>query len=440
MRATKKLVLLTSTALAASVAATAALAGSFALREQSAYYQGMSFAGSGTSGGTISAMYWNPAALTGAKDGATLELHNSFIIPKSDIDGTFNPGALTQALGATSNSKSSGDIAQDAWLPATYASYRVNEDLVFGLAINTPFGLTTKPEDDWAGQYYNRSSRVFSINLNPSVAYDVNDKLTIGLGAQVQYFKVNLKSAYAFSQTAQSSVLKGDGVGIGATAGLTFKPVKGTEIGLGFRSATAVDLEGDFDHPAGFNPLGAGAFGASSAGIKGTFVTPEMVTLSVSQKVGEKLRLAGTVEWTNWSRLDQVALFADGSSATNNPTGLPTLKFEYEDGWFFAAGGEYDWNEKLTLRTGLAYEISPIDDKNRTARIPDANRWWLSAGATYNYNEKLAFDVGYTHIIPECADINITDGHHDYNSNVGTFTGKSDANVNILSASMRYTF
>ncbi|MEQ9565009.1 MAG: outer membrane protein transport protein, partial [Pseudomonadales bacterium] len=65
--------------------ASSAFAGGFALREQSSYFQGMSFAGYGTSGGSISSMYWNPASLIGAQQGLTIEAHNTGLFPSSDI-------------------------------------------------------------------------------------------------------------------------------------------------------------------------------------------------------------------------------------------------------------------------------------------------------------------------------------------------------------------
>ncbi|MBX2806803.1 MAG: transporter, partial [Hyphomicrobiales bacterium] len=58
---------------ASILAMATANAGAFAVREQSAYYQGMSFAGAGT-GDTLSSMYWNSAAAA-AVEGFNTETH-----------------------------------------------------------------------------------------------------------------------------------------------------------------------------------------------------------------------------------------------------------------------------------------------------------------------------------------------------------------------------
>ncbi|MCV0426991.1 MAG: outer membrane protein transport protein [Roseibium sp.] len=418
IRANKKAVLFATTAVVLSMVAGAAHAGGFALREQSSYFQGMSFAGYGTSGDTISSMFWNPASMIGAQQGFTFEAHNSLVIPHSDIDGTLSGGFLG------SSSIGSGDIASDAWVPASYAAYRLNDQWVFGVGVNAPFGLTTKPREDWAAQFYSRTSKVFSLNVNPNIAYQINDMITVAAGVQVQYIDVSLKSADATSAGfARSNEISGDDVGFGVTAGVTLKPWEGTEIGVGYRSGVSHTLEGDL-YASGV-----------TTGVELGIITPDMINISAKQKITEKIRILGTVEWTNWSRLKSPRAVSDTSGAT-----LTTLHFNYDDGWFFALGGEYDFNDKLTFRAGLAYEISPIDEEIRSTRLPDNNRWWLSAGASYDFNEHLSFDIGYSHIIPESTKINIDSSHQDYNAVFGTYSADVDSNVNIISASLRYRF
>ncbi|MEP3428724.1 MAG: OmpP1/FadL family transporter [Roseibium sp.] len=417
--ANHKRVFYTSTALAVLLSAGTAQAGGFALREQSSYFQGISFAGYGTSGDSISSMFWNPASLSGAQQGFTFEAHNSIILPFSELNGQKTGG-----IGGNST-VGSGDLAIDAWVPATYASFRVNEQWVLGLGLNAPFGLSTKADFNWAGQLYSRTSEVFSLNVNPTVTYQLNDMISFGLGAQVQYLDVRLTSADATSGAGfpRTNEIIGDDIGFGVTAGLSLKPMEGTEIGLGYRSGVNHGLSGKLSASGRTNLIDLNV------------ITPDMVNLSASQKITDKIRLLGTVEWTNWSRLKapRATLQANGATAT-------TLHFNYDDGWFFSVGGEYEWNDKLTFRTGFAYEISPIDTEIRSTRLPDNNRWWLSAGASYDFNKHLAFDLGYTHIIPQSTNVNIVNGHQDYDARFGSYTADVDSNVNIFSASLRYKF
>ena len=60
----------------------------------------------------------------------------------------------------------------------------------------------------------------------------------------------------------------------------------------------------------------------------------------------------------------------DGLAAAGET--VANFDFRWRDGWLFALGGEYDWSPDLTLRTGVAYEVSPVDGATtRLVQDPD---------------------------------------------------------------------
>lgn len=399
-----------------------AQAGAFALREQSTEAQGMSFAGAASGSGSLSSMYWNPATMT-FMPGFQTEIDGSLIIPQVEITPTFTLPAGLSALGG------SGDIGQDAFLPSSYAGYQVNDRLWLGVSVSTPFGLVTKPNDPWAGQLYSRTTSVTSFDVAPTVAYRVNDWLSVGASVRGQYFKVRYFSAIGPSPDfpspfAPSAGLEGDSFGIGYSLGATLTPAPGTTIGLGFRSGIEHDIEGDF--------LVAGR---SVSPIKSRIVVPEIVSLGVSQQVTDAFSLHGTVEWTNWSRLGSPRVYST-LSGTLLPAS-PTLPLEYNDSWFFALGGEYRINPAWTVRAGIGYELAPIDVENRTTRLPDADRLVVSLGTSYNWSDQLTVDLAYTHVFAVSdTDIDIRPGHPSFRGAV--FVADSESNVDIISAAVRY--
>ncbi len=95
--------------------------------------------------------------------------------------------------------------------------------------------------------------------------------------------------------------------------------------------------------------------------------TPDMLILSAKQRITDTFRIMGTIEWTNWSRLKEPAVLLDSG------TQLRTLPFNYEDSWFFVVGAEYDWNEKLTVRAGAAYEMPPRTSGRCVCRMTTAS-------------------------------------------------------------------
>ncbi|WP_181702359.1 OmpP1/FadL family transporter [Chthonobacter albigriseus] len=392
---------------------TAAQAGGFALREQSATSQGASFAGAAAPGDSISAMFWNPSAITTAT-GLVVESHGTIISPSSelkDATGTLN------GFGITGNG---GDVGIDGFVPSSYIAYQVNDQLYLGLSINAPFGLATKSDPAWVGQFDHYRAKVFSVNVQPTVAYKINDMLSVGVGAQIQYFDVNIQTALDATSAPDVQRLVGDDVAFGFTAGLTFTPLDGTVIGLGYRSQLAHALEG--------NQTFEGGLFAGRYDIGADVDLPQSVTLGLRQKVTEDFTLLGGIEWTDWSSLGTIPI--EGS-----PVPGAALTFEYEDGWFFSLGGEYAWNENLTLRAGLGYELSPIEDEYRSMRLPDSDRLWASIGASYKVNDRLSFDAAYTHLFVKDASIDVdtpTTGP------TISYSGTAEGDVDIFAVSLRY--
>ncbi|PZQ17943.1 MAG: aromatic hydrocarbon degradation protein [Ancylobacter novellus] len=393
-------------ALGALLAAAPALAGGFALREQSAVGQGMSFAGAAAGGGdSLSGMFWNPAVVNQVEHFQGEQVVTG-VFPSSKVDVTGGPLA---PFG------DGGDIGESAGLTAGYSAYRITDQLAVGLSVNTPFGLATDPDKNWGGQIYARSSRVRSVNATPTVGYKVNEWFSIAAGVQIQWFDIRLRQAVSPAPGAETATLKGDDFGVGFTAGFTVAPMEGTSIGVGFRSKIEHDLKGDLSTPA------------PDLKIKAKVTLPETVTVGLRQKVTDDLTALVGAEWTNWSRLGTVDVKTRGGAPV---TALP---FDYKDGWFVSGGLEYAWSPEFTLRGGVAYEWSPINDKNRTVRLPDDDRWWFSAGGSYKYSEKLAFDLGYSFVyVPGKSKITV--------ATPVPFAAEAKSDVHIVSASVRYKF
>lgn len=404
-----------------------ASAGGFEVREQSALFQGMSFAGAAAGGTALSSMFWNPAAAGYVGNGITFDSSYSLIIPRSDLTvETFDPGTgpiPADLVGLDTTV----DVASDAIVPASYMAYRLSSQLVLAMSMNSQFGLGTKPDNtDWIGQNVARASKLFSINAAPTVAYEIMDGLQIGAGIQLQY--IDLKrfrvAAGPPSLDTPSATLDGLDFAAGYTLGINFRPLPGTSIGVGYRSMIDHELEGGFTLPSGVKfPITA------------SLETPEKVTLGLRQDLSPGIRAHATVEWTNWSRLAEVPI---------NDAPIPTtLTFNWDDGWYFALGGEYDYSEALTLRAGVAYEISPIQDaSSRLVQLPDADRFWLSAGASYKVGSLFGLindaelDFAYSHVFVEEADF----VRNPASAPFPVIAGTADSAVDIISVGLRSKF
>lgn len=436
---------------ASLIAMATAQAGGFAVREQSAYYQGMSFAGAAT-GDTLSSMFWNSAAAASV-EGFNTESHGSIVFPGREIEATggdYANGTNFSALGGPPGAnpglfdgeEDSGKIGDPTFVPASYANYQVDENLFLGLAINGQYGFATKPKNpNFAGTPIATTSEVFSVNVNPTVAYKVSPELTFGVGLQAMYIDLRLRSsntdeAFPDPIPVNDREINVDDWAFGGTAGLSWKPAPGTTLGIGYRSQVEVNASG-ICAGAGLSTIGAlfnaaaGATVVTGCGpttpVNATLTLPDMVTASASQKVSERVTLLGTVEWTNWSTVGDQAFFVNSANGTN----ADVFPLGYDDGWFFALGAEYAYTPYTTLRAGVAYEVSPIDDEVRNVSLPDDNRVWLSAGASTQLAENIAIDLAYTHIFIDDSPINVGPGGV-------ILQAEATGDIDIVSASLKY--
>ena len=416
---------------AAVVFVDGANAGGFGVREQSTEFQGMSFAGNGAGGGGLSGMFWNPAVAAYAPAGIYTESHYAAVFGRVEITGDTFAGAANIGL-----PRDSGDLAKDAVVPSSYLSWRLTDRLVAAVSFNSPFGLVTEPSNRfWAGQTFARTSEIRTYNAAPTLAYKLTDTIAVAVGLQIEHIEGRLKSASGVTPTSLNTVIHGDDTTFGFTAGVNFRPTRTTDIGLGYRSSIDHTLEGGIAIPGSpIPPANAGA------AIKGGITLPEIATLSLRQGLSDRLTLLGTVEWSHWSRAEKFDVICANNTTGGNPVFCPlgngqlatSLPLGWHDGWFFAIGGEYAYSDRLTLRTGFAYEISPIQAADeRSLRVPDTDRIWASLGATYKWSEAVTFDFAYTHIF------GVGDDEIDRLERGLRFVGNVDAQVDIVSASLK---
>lgn len=416
---------------AVTCSAGSAHAGGFGIREQSAEFQGMSFAGNAAGGGGLSGMFWNPA-VAGQFNGIRTESHYAFIVPQSEI--TALPGSTLLANGA-----SSGDIGKSAYVGASYLSYQLSRDLVFGFSFNAPYGLSTEPENRvWAGMNHARTSEIKTFNGQAALAFRVSPNFIVGAGLMIEHMYGRLKSASGIAPTSQNLVVEGDDTDWGWTVGAIWNVHSRTSIGLGYRSKIDHDLTGNVFLAGPVAGFAAGKGGVGAASIHAPITSPDIATLSIRHGLSEKLTALGTVEWTGWSRVQSLNVICTSASNAVNLLGCSgpgalqaSLPLNWHDGWFVSGGLEHATMPGLTLRTGVAWEKSPIQAASeRTPRAPDADRIWLSLGGTYKLNEMMTFDLAYSHVFIEDAKI-------DRVQNGIRLLADVESSVDIVTASLK---
>ena len=442
---------------AAALLATAdANAAGFALKEQSAAAQGNSFAGATAGAEDVTYMFFNPAALARI-DGNQVAVVLSYIIPVADISNAAASTAThpVTLLVAATITGSTADGAVSSLVPALYAAYSYSPNLKLGLAINVPFGLKTDYDAGWIGRYHALETELKTVNINPVVAYRLNDTLSIAAGFQAEYAEATLSSAIDFgtfsavlglggTPTAAdgSSELTGDDWAFGFNLGVLAELSEATRIGLAYRSEIDHTIEGsvDFDTggAVGVAVAGTGAFGPfADTGGRADLSLPQSVSAGAFHQINEQWAVMGEVAWTGWSSLDEIRVQFDNTQPDS------VITTDWDDVWFAALGATWRANDKWTIRGGIAYDQSPIPDATRTPRIPGADRTWFSVGARYDPAGNFTIDAGYTYIMFDDSSVNLTAASFaapDENTGRGNLSFDTEVDIHIVTVQATFRF
>ncbi len=437
-----------------SLPATATFASGFAIIEQSVSGLGNAFAGGAAVAEDATTVFFNPAGMT-RLDGQQITAGTHVIVPSAKFTTSAAPtnvaGApIRDAAGtAIASGASASNAGEIGVVPNFYYTNKLSDKLSLGLGINAPFGLTTKYDKTWAGRYHAVESAVLTININPNVAYQVNEQLSLAAGVSVQYIDVTLSSMVdgsLFDGTYSSSPDKdifventADDWGFGFNLGMLYQFNEKTRAGLSYRSQIKHKVEGNVtsDVPSAVDFLDAAGLFADQS-INGSITLPASASISLYHQMNDRLALMGDVSWTGWSSFDELIINFEGPGIATKPNS-PTTE-NWEDTWRYSIGASFKATEVLTLRTGLAYDETPILDEFRTPRIPGENRTWLSLGAGYRLTKNLNLDVAYAHLFVPNSSFSKTATLGSEDEGRGTVQGEYENSVDIASVQLSYLF
>ncbi len=395
----------------------AASSAGFSLIEESASGMGNAFAGGAASAEDASTVFFNPAGMT-RLSGSQLSLVLHAIKPTAEFSNTASVAAAGRPLGGNG-----GDAGNWTPVPNFYYVTELSQNLRAGLGISSPFGLKTEYDPSWMGRFQAIKSDLKTININPALAYKINDQLSIGAGLNAQYISAELTNAvYLGAGPEGQAKVKGDDWSVGYNLGVLYELNPATRFGLAYRSDVRHKLEGDVTFTGVPAPNGL---------ISAEITLPETVSLSGFHQINPQWAMMGDITWTRWSRFQELRIVRN----TGITVGQPTIE-NWDDTYRFALGASYQQSKQLKLRSGIAYDQSPVSDAYRTARIPDADRTWLTVGATYQLSAKSSMDFGYAHIFVANATIN----NNNPSPPPGKLVGSYDNSVDILSAQFNHRF
>lgn len=416
--------------LAALAALPAALsAQGFQVNEHGTCVMGRAGTGVAASCADGSAMFYNPAGLAGMR-GVTVSAGATVIAPFGDFTDDLT-GDVT-------------GLANDPIpVPHVYVSYGVTDRVAAGIGVFVPYGLGTKWPATFEGRFNGYDNSLFSIYVQPTVAFQAHERVAIGAGFDVAIGSVKLTQRVDLSEFEAApgitfgqlgipfhtdfanALLESSGaIGYGGHVGVQLRPVDRLRLGLRYLSRVTLDYEGDvtFDQvltniilPPG-NPLSAALmlpgdqplpldsvitaanlFAAGRPLADSTATTsitmPDQFGAGFALDVTPRLTLLGDWHWVHWTVFDTLTIAFD-----NDATPDDEVVENYRNTNAFRAGLEYAASDRVTLRGGYLYHQAASPEENVTPLLPEANRNEATAGIGLRLSDQLRLDVGYQYI------------------------------------------
>ncbi len=324
-----------------------------------------------------SSVYYNPAGLTRLA-GPQL------------ITNIYAGHAITRYKDANGTDSSDGRIYV---LPMFYYGTPVpgSDRLFLGLGVYEPFGLGSKWSDDSPVRYNSTLAEISVININPSVAWRLSDRLSVGAGLDFFTSTVKMRNMNDYSAVGGGDgqfKLEADGRGWGYNLGLQYQCTDSIVLGVSYRSQVRVGYDGDAEFqdipPALIPPFGGTNV---SYDADGGIDYPASVTVGLSWQATEKLRLELAADWQKWSTRDVQSYSIQG------PPGVQSSPIDWDDSWVLMLGAEYQLDEKWTLRAGYGFNQTPVPSSTADPSLPTGDTHALSLGVGRRVSKNATLDA-----------------------------------------------
>jgi long-chain fatty acid transport protein len=341
-------------------------------------------------------------------------------VAQADTPGAiyYNPGGLTQIKGTEVSSggfitfrdvqfkgaAGSDDLNDPAYTAHMYLSSDFGQEKWrFGFGVNIPYGNMSDWGNNASFKYLVTKSSLMVVNYQPTVAYKLNDHISLGVGWNIYDGNTELDRLIPFSIIISPLLpdgkfhFTGGGQAFGATAGLLATINEHHAIGVTYRSPFSIDFHGHAvvkDDPTG-------SLGRSPASAQIDF--PQSVAAGYAFRPNKKLKLEVDVEWTNWETLNQVRLHSPNPAFANDPSS--TIPFSWLDSWFYEVGAQYLIDDHWVARAGYIYSENTVPGSTFSPTVADANRHVFSVGLGYT-TKRFAVNLVYQYSLSQ--DRNIT--------------------------------
>lgn len=328
----------------------------------------------------------------------------------------YNPGGLTNIRGLQAYGSVHALMPKLRYVDAPTGTYKADsKDAVYtpfnfyigsplgyksrvsiGLGVYTPFGSGLAWDENWKGRYVIQDISLQTIFIQPTVAYKVNDQISIGAGFVYGTGNIEVNRAVPLvntnGQDGQAN-LKGDAKGVGFNLGLHIKATDRVWFGLTYRSEVKMKVKRGF---ATFRVPTSMASNFPYTAFSSSLTLPQVATFGVGFKASNKLILTLDANFTGWSSYDSLIFDYETNTSALADTRSPR---HYKNTVTLRAGANYKFSDKVSGMLGAAFDPTPVKNGYVSPELPDNNHIITAAGLTYRPKKRFTIMAVFEYVI-----------------------------------------
>lgn len=299
------------------------------------------------------------------------------------------------------------------------AAFSIYDNLKAGLTLYTPYGSNINWGDNWPGAVLNQKVSLATFTLQPTIAWRITPKLSVGAGMMISWGNVDLYKGlvvpqtldlllksmgnpYAFGNTMPASVnLTGTAnLALGVNVGVMYDIDSRWTVGVNFRSKMSMKVKkGDarilYANEVAEKVLGAQLDVLNTANFAAEMPMPAVLTFGVSYKPMEELTLAFDAQMTGWKTYKELNIdFLDDKLAAYNQN----LTKKYSNAWAFRLGAQYAVTKRMDLRAGLILDLTPVNDEHYNPETPGMTKIEPSVGFSFRPMDNFSIDFSMMYV------------------------------------------
>lgn len=264
-------------------------------------------------------------------------------------------------------------------------------NMAVGIGLTFPFGTVYRWPNSGPFATATTGAALPLLDIKPTVAYKINDRLSLGLGLDIYTFS-GLIGEGQYEQRLLSSggpglppggtplEINGKDTALGFNVSALYTPLVNADgkplanIGVIYRSQATLHLGGEFR-----------ANGALVSDASTTLVLPQVLTGGIAlwpvRDQSREWKLEVDVDYTGWKSIRNLDVH------TSSATGTIPFPQNYRSGYTIMVGTEHKWlhpevlpNWEIALRGGYWHSQAPTPDSAFNPSVPDADNHSISVG------------------------------------------------------------